>query len=531
MQRWNGWGDESVNMAVAPAGLEMLANRIGKGRQVPDCPLEKILKQVPTSRMPGHPLISTDPKLRLDHAHGQSLPDWIGLHCGILQHFPDGVAMPASVDEVQELLRFAADHDVVVIPFGGGTSVVGHLDVPAGEKMVLSLSLEHLDRLIRIDSDNMLATFEAGVRGPELEKQLNARGFTLGHYPQSFEYSTLGGWVVTRSSGQQSRHFGRIEQLFAGGKVVTPRGILNFPPFPASAAGPDLRQILLGSEGRMGVLTQVTVKLSHLPEKDDVYGIFFPTWEQGKDAVKAIAGADIPFSMIRLSNPAETITNLALAGHERQISLLRHYLRLRGLTDQKACMCLMGFIGSRRMTSAARADAFAIVRRNKGIAVGKAMGKAWKKNRFRSAYLRNTLWDLGYAVDTLETAITWDKVTATMHAIEKSIKDARTSRDERVHVFTHLSHVYPTGSSIYTTFLFRLYDRPQATLEAWKSIKQSASQTIVDAGGTISHQHGVGKDHRQYLSAEKGALGISTLKEVFNHLDPNQQMNPDKLLP
>ena len=188
----------------------------------------------------------------------------------------------------------------------------------------------------------------------------------------------------------------------------------------------------------------------------------------------------------------------------------------------------MGFIGSRRMTSAARADAFAIVRQNKGIAVGKAMGKAWKKNRFRSAYLRNTLWELGYAVDTLETAITWDKVTATMHAVEKSIKDAR---DERVHVFTHLSHVYPTGSSIYTTFLFRLYDRPQATLEAWKSIKQSASRTIVNAGGTISHQHGVGKDHRQYLSAEKGALGISTLKEVFNHLDPNQQMNPDKLLP
>ena len=159
------------------------------------------------------------------------------------------------------------------------------------------------------------------------------------------------------------------------------------------------------------------------------------------------------------------------------------------------------------------------------------MGKAWEKNRFRSAYLRNTLWDLGYAVDTLETAITWDKVTATMHAVEKAITNALAVRDERVHVFTHLSHVYPTGSSIYTTFLFRLNDRPQATLEVWKSIKQSASRTIVEAGGTISHQHGVGKDHRQYLSAEKGALGISTLKEVFNHLDPKQQMNPDKLLP
>jgi len=194
-------------------------------------------------------------------------------------------------------------------------------------------------------------------------------------------------------------------------------------------------------------------------------------------------------------------------------------------------MCLIGFTGSRRITTAARDDTFAIVRQNKGLTVGKAMGNAWKKNRFRSAYLRNTLWDLGYAADTLETAITWDKVASTMQAVEKSITDALAVRDERVHVFTHLSHVYPIGSSIYTTFLFRLFERPQATLEAWKSAKQSASRAIVDAGGTISHQHGVGKDHRQYLSAEKGDLGISTLKTVFEHLDPGQQMNPGKLLP
>jgi alkyldihydroxyacetonephosphate synthase len=531
MRRWNGWGEESITRPIPPRGLEILVDQIGKGRPIPDYPLGKLLDRVPASRMPQHPLISTDPQLRLDHAHGQSLPDWIGLRCGMLKRFPDGVARPENVDEVQEILKFSADHEVAVIPYGGGTSVVGHLAVPQSERAVLSLSLERLNRLIRLDSDNMLATFEAGVRGPEIEQQLNARGLTLGHYPQSFEYSTLGGWVITRSSGQQSRHFGRIEQLFAGGEVITAGGVLDFPPFPASAAGPDLRQMLLGSEGRIGVLTSVTVKVSHLPEKDDVYGIFFPTWEHGQHAVKAIAGADIPFSMIRLSSPIETATNLALAGHERQISILLRYLRLRGLTEQNACMCLIGFTGSGRITKAARGDALAIVRRNKGISVGKAMGNAWKKNRFRSAYLRNTLWDLGYAVDTLETAITWDKVTATMQSIEKSITGALAARDERVHVFTHLSHVYPTGSSIYTTLVFRLSERPQATLEAWKSVKQSASRTIVKAGGTISHQHGVGTDHRQYLEAEKGTLGISTLKKVFDHLDPGQQMNPGKLIP
>jgi alkyldihydroxyacetonephosphate synthase len=531
MKRWNGWGDESVNMAIGPGGLRVLTSLIGDGRPLSDVPLQKMLEEIPSSRIPQHPLISTDPKLRLDHAHGQSLPDWIGLRGGILQHFPDGVAMPNTVEEVQELLSFAVDHDLSIIPFGGGTSVVGHLDVYPSEKAVLSLSLQNLNRLIRIDPESMLATFEAGIRGPELEKLLNIKGFTLGHYPQSFEYSTLGGWVVTRSSGQQSRHFGRIDQLFAGGEVVTPRGILNMPSFPASAAGPDLRQILLGSEGRVGVLTKVSVKISHLPEKDDVYGIFFPTWQQGKNAVKAMAAADIPFSMIRLSNPVETKANLALADHSRQTGLLRHYLRLRGLSDQHACMCLIGFTGSRRLTTAARGLAFSIVRQHKGLTLGKTMGHAWKKNRFKSAYLRNTLWDLGYAVDTLETAITWGQVTATMQTIEKSITKSLSERNEKVLVFTHLSHVYPTGSSIYTTFIFRLWEGPQATLEAWKSAKESASQAIVAAGGTISHQHGVGKDHRQYLGAEKGALGISTLKTVFDHLDPGQVMNPNKLLP
>jgi len=531
MQRWNGWGEASVNMGMPTRGLEILANRIGKGRSVPDFPLEKLLARIPASRLPRHPLISFDPKLRLDHAHGQSLPDWIGLRYGSMQRFPDGVATPATVDEVHQILGFAAEHDVMVIPYGGGTSVVGHLEVPESERPVLSLSLRGLNRLIGIDTDNQLATFEAGVRGTELEAQLNSRGFTLGHYPQSFEYSSLGGWVVTRSSGQQSGHFGRIEALFAGGEVITPRGKLQLPPLPASAAGPDLRQLLLGSEGRMGVLTRVVVRIRPLPEKDDIFGVFFPNWKQGHDAVKAIAGADIPFSMIRLSTPAETVTNLAIAGHPRKISLLKRYLRLRGITAQSACMCLIGFTGARRLTSAAQRAAFSVLRRHRGVAVGKAVGRAWKKNRFRSAYLRNTLWELGYAVDTLETAVNWDKVTTTLQAVEKSLQTALAPINEKAHVFSHLSHVYPSGSSIYTTVVFRLFATPQPTLEAWKALKQSASRAIVDAGGTISHQHGVGSHHRPYLAAEKGSVGISTLQSVLDHLDPKKQMNPGKLVP
>lgn len=530
MQRWNGWGDDTVHVDLSIQGHNLLRELLGKGNVKADYPLEKFINRIPTSRLPHHPLISTNPKERLDHSHGQSLPDWISLRGGTLQHFPDGVAQPSTSEEVQELLDFSGKHNVVVIPFGGGTSVVGHLQVPEEDRPVLSLSLKRFNRLIDLSPTSLLATFESGVLGLDLETQLMERGFTFGHYPQSFEFSSLGGWVATRSSGQQSSHYGRIEQLYAGGELITPKGILSIPPFPASAAGPDLRHIVMGSEGRLGVLTKVIVRISHIPETDDVFGVFFPSWDHAKDAVQTLAGAGIPFSMIRLSNSAETMTNLALAGHGKQIALMRSFLRLRGIPEKGACMCLIGFIGTKRFVKTARRESFSILRQHKGVSVGKVMGEVWKKNRFRMPYLRNTLWDMGYTVDTLETAVTWNKVTTTMEEIEKAIKESMAPWNEKVHVFSHLSHVYSTGSSIYTTFMFRLSDTPEETLARWKTIKKAASQTIVKAGGTISHQHGVGVDHKPYLEAEKGPVGMSAIRQLCFHLDPEKRMNPSKLL-
>ena len=529
MQRWNGWGDDLLHTELPPAAYELLQEFIGRGNPIKDYPLEKFLRQIPRTRLHDHPLISGDAKERLTHAHGQSLPDWIDMRMGTMGQFPDGVAFPANMNQLGEILNFSKKHKTMLIPFGGGTSVVGHLQVPESDNPVITLSLRRLRRLIKLDPHNRLATFEAGIMGPELESLLRAEGFTLGHYPQSFEYSSLGGWVTTRSSGQQSSHYGRIEKLFAGGEVLTPRGSLHIPPFPASAAGPDLRHMLMGSEGRMGVLSKAVVRISPIPEKDDVYGIFFPSWEAAEAAVREIAGTGPHFSMIRLSNPLETATNLALAGHEKQIGLLRRYLRMRNIQDKDSCMGLIGFIGSRRLVRIFRGEAFSIIRKHKGVSVGKIMGKAWKKNRFRAPYLRNTLWDMGYAVDTLETALNWDKVSPAMQSVEKAIRTGLHSRNEKVHVFSHLSHVYPTGSSIYTTYVFRLADTPEETLARWKTIKQAASHAIVESGGTISHQHGVGKDHAPYLEAEKGALGMDSLQQFFSFFDPEGRMNPGKM--
>jgi alkyldihydroxyacetonephosphate synthase len=531
MQRWNGWGDVGVRMSLPAAADKLLSERVGEGKVPPDCPPDRILERISGPRLKSHPLVSFDPKCRLDHAHGQSLPDWIRLRGGTLERFPDGVALPTSVDEVEELLAYAVDQDAAVIPFGGGTSVVGHLEVPESKRPVLSFSLERLNRLVSFEPESRLATFEAGALGPVIEDRLRGEGFTLGHFPQSFEYSSLGGWVATRSSGQQSAHFGRIEQLYRGGEIVTPRGVMTLPPFPASAAGPDLRHLVLGSEGRLGIITKVIVEISKLPEQDDVHGFFFPSWESAQDAIRELAGSGLDYSMVRLSNPQETQTHLALADREQEVALLKGYLRLRGISEESACMCLVGFTGSRSQVHVARHESSSIFRRHKGVAVGKAIGKAWKKHRFQAAYLRNTLWEHGYAVDTLETAVNWENVTQAVEILEGSLRHAVARCDERAHVFTHLSAVYPTGSSVYTTTVFRLADSPEETLERWRILKRAASDAVVKAGGTISHQHGVGTDHREYLAAEKGKVGIDATRRVFSALDPDARMNPGKLLP
>jgi alkyldihydroxyacetonephosphate synthase len=386
-----------------------------------------------------------------------------------------------------------------------------------------------MNRLINLDGDSVLATFGAGVTGPDMEAQLRAHGFTLGHFPQSFEYSTLGGWVATRSSGQQSLRYGRIEKLFAGGRVETPLGELVLPPFPASAAGPDLREMVLGSEGRLGILTQAQIRLSSLPEREEFHAVFFPDFLHGVEAVQKILSSGLSLCLLRLSTANETITTLALAGHENLIGALERLLTIRGLGDSK-CMLLLGFSGKSVLVRTNRSEALSITAKYGGIHVGKTFGEQWHKNRFRTPYLRNTLWEMGYGVDTIETAIDWGNTPRMVEQIETALRDAMSGIGERVHIFTHLSHVYPFGSSVYTTYLFRLTSDPDETIARWHAMKTAASQAIIATGGTISHQHGVGLDHLPYLVAEKGTIGMAAIVSLCRQFDPKGIMNPGKLV-
>ena len=529
MRRWNGWGDDSVVYPLHDSAAHYLKSLVGPGVPVPDIPQEDFLENIPPSRLPDHPLISTEALERLQHARGQSMPDWLAMRNGLALTCPDGVAYPENAAQVRELLAWAYQHAVCLIPYGGGTSVVGHINPLGDERPVMSVDLGRMNGLLHLDATSLMATFGAGISGPDLEAHLRAHGFTLGHYPHSFEYSTLGGWIATRSSGQQSLRYGRIEKLFAGGVMETPLGKLQLPPFPASAAGPDLRELVLGSEGRLGIITEATVRLSPVPQKEDFHAVFFPTFERGMAAVRQVLASGIPLCMLRLSTANETHTTLALAGHETLIGTLERLLAMRGLGNEK-CMLLIGFSGKSELVQAHRHAALELTGKHGGVHIGKTFGAQWHKNRFRTPYLRNTLWEMGYAIDTLETATTWSKVPETLTAMEAALRGALVPYDERVHVFTHLSHLYPYGSSIYTTYVFRLAADPAETLERWQALKVAASQAIVTQGGTISHQHGVGVDHRAYLPAEKGPLGMNVLQGIARQFDPAGLMNPGKLL-
>ncbi len=529
MRRWNGWGDDTVTYPLSSSAALFLQEAVGAATPPCDITLDEVVALVPPSSLPAQPMVNTDPVQRVCHARGQSLPDWIAVRSGRVPAFPDGVAYPSTNAQVRELFSYAAGVGAQLIPYGGGTSVVGHINVLPGDAPVLTVDMSRMNRVLHFDEVSHLATFGGGVMGPDLEAQLRARGFTLGHFPQSFEFSTLGGWIVTRSTGQQSLGYGRIEKLFAGGRMESPAGTLILPPFPASAAGPDLREMLLGSEGRLGILTEATVRVTLLPEQEEFRAAFFPNFQQGLAAVRKIMQAHVPLSMLRLSTVAETETTLALAGHERLIRLLKQFLALRRVGDQR-CMLILGVTGSKALVRFARREALALVAKHGGVHVGRTLGREWHKSRFYTPYLRNSLWEAGYALDTLETATHWGSIPAMIEGIETALRGGLEDVGERVLVFTHLSHMYPWGSNIYTTYLYRIPADPDETLRRWYVLKSAASRAIVAAGGTITHQHGIGTDHLPYLPGEKGPLGMAGLRDLSRRFDPKGIMNPGKLL-
>jgi len=529
-KRLGGWGFEGEVYPPSEQLLEWLAARVGRAEH-----------PVPREAAPPPDLaaaalgdlgadFSADPVDRLAHARGQGLVDVLRLRGGLVPALPDGVCRPSDPEEVATVLARCSGRDIRVIPWGGGTSVTGGVNVLAGDNPVLTLDLGRLAGMTDLDERSGLATFGPGTRGPAVEAALAEQGLTLGHFPQSWELATVGGWVATRSSGQESLGYGRIEDMVAGLELIGPDGRLSLAARPASAAGPDLGRLVMGSEGRLGVITEATLRVRPRPHETVVAAALLPDLGRGLDAVREMVMIGVPLTMIRLSDPSETQVAIAVGlAASRWAPLVDRYLSLRGIGED-ACLLLFGAAGGRDEIGDCLRCARHIARSHRGVSLGRRPGRHWLRDRFRHPYLRELLLDLGYATDTLETAAPWSRAADLRGTMGKAIAGALVNDDERVAVLCHVSHPYRDGASLYFTFFFRCAPSVEETITRWARIKRAANDALVSAGATLSHHHGIGQWHAPWLAGEIGAQGVKLITAASHCLDPTGIMNPHVLL-
>ena len=525
-RRLGGWGFEGEAFAPTAPMLAWLEKRLGPANPFPS--FDPTTLDVPSAaQLPdlGSVSLSTDDLDRLTHARGQSLIDLLRLRSGTVPAAPDAIARPTDDQELEDLLHAADRHQLRIVPWGGGTSVTGGVTVVPDDRPVVTVDLELLAGLQALDEVSGLATLGAGTRGPALEAALGARGFTLGHFPQSFELSTLGGWIVTQSSGQESLGHGRIEAMVAGLDLVAPAGRLHIPALPASAAGPDLRQWITGSEGRFGIVTRATVRVRRRVETLRVEAALARTWQQGIEVARALTRAHTsgraPLCLLRLSDGPETEVALTVGlAKSRFEGLLRKYLAMRGV--DRGCLLLVGAKGSPWDVDSSLEQAKLLAKQHGLVWLGAGPGRNWSHDRFRHPYLRDGLLDRGYATDTFETAAPWSKVETVYRAVKNALAD--------LPVLCHLSHPYGDGVSLYFTFFFRCPSDPDEAAALWAGHKRKAQSAIAEAGAATSHHHGVGFWHAPWAPTDWGELGTDMLRSVAQRLDPNGIMNPHVLL-
>lgn len=525
---WTPQGAGAVELA--PEALRWLAQRIGTFEPGPDRTPDAAI-DVPPSLLPsaaradlaavvGAEYVLEDGGERLGRTGGLSYLDLLARRGAKDLAVPDAVVLPADPEQVQRVLEVCVAHDIGVVPFGGGTSVVGGVTALRGDKpAVVVLDLRRLDRLVSVDAVSRVAVLQAGVRGPDAERLLGEHGLTLGHVPQSFERATIGGFAATRSAGQASSGYGRFEDMVTGVRLATPEGQWRLGVAPASAAGPDLRQLAVGSEGALGVLTEVTVRVRPVPEHQRFEALALDGWQRGTEAVRVLAQHGLLAAVTRLSDVDETSVSLALAGGKAK--LLGRYLAARGIAEP--CLLILGWHGKQGQR---RKRALRLLRAAGAVRLGRAPGEAWRHGRFAGPRQRDTLLELGVCVETLETATHWSG----LGRLYERVREALRAELESPLVMCHVSHAYETGASLYFTVLAaRDHADP---VGQWSRAKQAACEAITDEGlGTITHHHAVGTDHAPYLRAEIGDVGIAVLAAAKRAVDPTGILNPGKLIP
>jgi len=528
--RWSGWGAAGEERSLSEAQLALVTEALGvRAAGAPLVSLGDVQLGAPRLAGParealelivGAEHVLDDHEARVIHACGKSTPDLLRLRAGEALEAPDAIVLPGSHKEVVEVLRTCAHHEVAVVPFGGGTSVVGGLEpLRGGFAALISLDVRRLDRLVAVDTVSLTATLEAGLRGPEAEALLGEHGVMLGHYPQSFPYATIGGFAATRSSGQASGGYGRFDAMVVAMKVATPEGTLELGRSPANAAGPDLRQLFLGSEGLLGVITEVTLRVPRIPEERHYEAWSLPDFLSGQAALRRLVQDGAAPTVLRLSDEFETVVS---GGQSQDAGT-----GLDGVPAVAGCLLLTGYEGTAAAVQSRWALASAILGEEGATALGAEIGEGWLEHRFDAPYTRDPLLDAGVLTETLETATTWSNIPALYEAVKTAVVDALAGEGNPL-VWCHISHVYPSGASLYFTVAAPQGENP---FERWRTAKRAACDAIVGCGASITHHHAVGRDHRDWMTAEIGELGIGVLRAVKARVDRKGILNPGKLIP
>jgi alkyldihydroxyacetonephosphate synthase len=531
---WWGWGDPSRRRALPDSALAMLRDELGPGEPTPAVELDQVA--LPEARPLPEAIqatvdrgaVLTGHEHRVRRSVGKGYPDLIRSRSGALEHATDAVVLPAGADQLAALLEVCAREGVAVVPFGGGTSVVGGVEARCGGRQkVIAMDLRRL-RGVSVDPVSMTATLGPGLRGPEAEAALKEQGFTIGHFPQSWEFATIGGFAATRSAGQASAGYGRFDALVTALALTTPAGELRTLLTPHTAAGPSLRELALGSEGVLGAITEVTVRVRPAPAVRRYEAWVAADFATGREIVRSLAQDDALPDVTRLSDETETRVSLGLAGTTGlRRAALDAYLRLRRRAG--GCLMICGWEGDRETVDRRHSLSARVLRRGGAVPLGGAAGSAWEHGRFAGPYLRDELIDLGYLIETLETSHTWSRLDDLYRAVGSALDGALRAQGTPPIVMCHLSHAYRDGASLYFTFAARA--RPGAEIEQWREVKTAACEAIVATGGTITHHHAVGRDHAPYMRAEVGETGLEALRALKERLDPAGIMNPGKLVP
>jgi alkyldihydroxyacetonephosphate synthase len=525
--KWNAWGDPAQAKPLSDGIRTLLRQALGiEDSAEAELEAEQVRLR-PSALSPanrdglaaivGADYCSVDDRGRLLRAGGKSTLDLLRRKDSGVQDAPDAVLLPGDDNDVAAILEFCASRSIAVVPFGGGTSVVGGLDPIRGDfKAVISLDLRRLNELHALDETSGEAELGAGLTGPEAERLLGERGFSIGHFPQSFQFATIGGFAATRSSGQDSAGYGRFNDMVRGLRTVTPVGVLDLGRAPESAAGPDLRQLMIGSEGVFGIITRVRIKVHPVPEATRYEAWSFPDFATGAAALRAVVQTGTGPTVIRLSDEAETGVNLATTEH---------------IGEQKVtggCLAITAFEGTEAHVESRHAETRALMEARGGTSLGEEPARAWEHGRFGAPYLRDSLLSAGALCETLETATNWSNVAALKAAVTEALTTSLGDSGTPALVLCHISHVYPTGASLYFTVVA---GQRGNTIEQWRQAKTAASDAMMRTGGTITHHHAVGADHRPWMRDEVGDLGVAVLRAVKGVLDPAGILNPGKLIP